>query len=200
MTHSDVTLDMFFIKALMLPALRCAALGDLQGFWDEIWWFLFLFFIRNSMNLAVSQYRVLREAAFHDKSTYLVASALCLGTVVGGLARLLGKSSMSLVCPSYKKTVSSSLRLPRWNWEVISVWDLGIKIQLNLYFPRSKEKKDLHPHFLIWLVLFQVWDSYLLGKVSKAKLGHMKLHFNLLHRLFDSSVHIYLASQLPVLN
>lgn len=32
MTHSDVTLDMFFIKALMLPALLCAALGDLQGF------------------------------------------------------------------------------------------------------------------------------------------------------------------------
>lgn len=103
MTHSDVTLDMFFIKALMLHVSRCTALGALQSFQDEIWWFLFLSFIRNSMNLAVSQCGALRETTFHDKSTYLVACALCLGTVVGGLARLLGKNPQALFVPLIKR-------------------------------------------------------------------------------------------------
>lgn len=98
------------------------------------------------------------------------------------LGKIAWQESMSLICPSYKKTVSSSLSPPRWNREVISVWDLGIEIQLNLYFPRSKEKKHSHPHFLIWLVLFQARDLHLLGKVSEAKLGHTKFHFNPLHR------------------
>lgn len=44
--------------------------------------FLFLSLIRTSMNLALSQHRVLRETTFHDKFTYLVACTLCLGTVV----------------------------------------------------------------------------------------------------------------------
>lgn len=64
------------------------------------------------MNLAVSPYRVLREATFHDKSTYLVASALCLGTVVGGLARLLGKNPWALFVPLIKRQFLPHAALP----------------------------------------------------------------------------------------